>query len=199
MKRRLDDLGEPRTAKRIKSGPHISHVTSGSVDWYSGSSQQITWRHEGAVSTVHVTLEKRDRSNFWKHISFLHHQMANTGSCTITVPSDLPPGGYYVRVVSCASRDVTGRSAQIQIDDEHRTRCVRYALALLGLRLPHALLKKIVVMAVSEADSEDEADSESEADPAGFSYGDESQASQDNWTLPDSESEAESESEVDSE
>ena len=73
----------------------------------------------------------------------------------ITVPTGLTPGKYHLEVQSTYNREVTAQSADFTIDDEHRERCVRIGLLLLGLppqfRLPYAIVRKIAVEAAIAA------------------------------------------------
>ena len=69
------------------------------------------------------------------------------------VPVGLTPGQYIVRIDSSVNSSVIADSAEFTIDDEHRERCVRYALLLLGLpsacRLPYALIRKVAPLSRS--------------------------------------------------
>ena len=69
------------------------------------------------------------------------------------MPTGLVPGNYRVHVVSSTTVKACANSEAITIDDEHRERCVRCALGLLGLphtiALPYQILRKIAVMAAS--------------------------------------------------
>ena len=137
----LIDHGKPQ--------PAISDVTAASAEWLGGSQQKITWSSQGDVPNVHVCLYTAAGS----HIQLLHHSLVNTGSHRITVPTGLVPGNYRVHIQSSTTDKACANSEAIIIDDEHRERCVRYALGLLGLphavALPYQILRKIAVMAAS--------------------------------------------------
>jgi len=72
----------------------------------------------------------------------------------VLVPDGLTPRQYVVRVESSVNRHVFADSAEFTVDDEHRERCVRYALLLLGLpsacKLPYALIRKVAVAAATD-------------------------------------------------
>ena len=137
----LIDHGKPQ--------PAISDVTAASAEWLGGSQQKITWSSQGDVPNVHVCLYTAAGS----HIQLLHHSLVNTSSHRITVPTGLVPGNYRVHIQSSTTDKACANSEAIIIDDEHRERCVRYALGLLGLphavALPYQILRKIAVMAAS--------------------------------------------------
>lgn len=142
-------------------------VTTSQRIWHSASRQRITWRHRGAVPLVGVYLYTRaepseeeladpdfSEEDWLDKVQNLELRVENLGFYSVTVPSGLPPGTYHVRIQSSSTRKVMASSADILIDDEHRERCVRYALGLLGLRrprrLPYSVVKKIAVMAATE-------------------------------------------------
>jgi len=131
--------------------PAIFDVATRQSLWHGASHQLVTWTSKGTVPGVYLSLHKGGR--FFK---LLVAFVANTGSCTITVPKGLTPGDdYCVHIASkfddqhLGSKDVFADSPPFTIDDEHRERCVRYALGLLGRRLPYAVLKKICVAAAT--------------------------------------------------
>ena len=132
-----------------RTPPAISNVTARQLIWHSGSQQEVTWSSQGDVPTVHITLYTAAGS----YIQLLSHSLANIGSHRITVPTGLVPGSYRAHTVSSTTDKVCANSEVITIDDEHRERCVRYALGLLGLphavALPYQILRKIAVMAAS--------------------------------------------------
>lgn len=143
--------------------PEIMDVTTSQRIWHSASHQRITWRHRGAVPLVGVYLCTKvtlsggglRRPHVIKRtVKTLQSGVENLGSCSVTVPSGLPPGTYHVEVLSSSARPIKASSADFLIDDDHRERCVRYALGLLGLRrprrLPYSVVKKIAVMAATE-------------------------------------------------
>lgn len=69
------------------------------------------------------------------------------------MPTGLTPGKYVLRVVSSADIRVCAHSTEFTIDDEHRERCVRYGLLLLGLppawKLPYPIIRQIAVAAAT--------------------------------------------------
>jgi len=154
--------------------PAISNVAPQQPIWHSGSQQQVTWSCKGDVPTVNINLYRSSNSatkvNFpisWKldaensiqrHlrlIATVQRSAENSGRSVITVPTGLTPGKYHLEVVSsykgACNREVAAESAAFTIDDEHRERCVRIGLLLLGLppqfRLPYAIIRKIAVEA----------------------------------------------------
>ena len=132
-----------------RTPPAISSVAARQLIWHSGSQQEVTWSSQGDVPKVHVSLHTAAGS----YSGLLQCETDNTGSCRITVPIGLVPGNYRVHVVSSTADEACDNSEAITIDDEHRERCVRYALGLLGLphavALPYQILRKIAVMAAS--------------------------------------------------
>ena len=131
--------------------PVISNVAARQLIWHSDSQQEVTWASQGDVPTVKVMLDSADDRKG------LRWSIPNTGSCSVTVPTGLVPGEYRVRVESTATDKVCAQSSEaIIVDDEHRERCVWYALGLLGLphaiALPYQLLRKIAVIAASAPD-----------------------------------------------
>ena len=85
---------------------------------------------------------------------FLASRKKNSGSREVLVPGGLTPGQYIVRIDSSVNSSVIADSAEFTVDDEHRERCVRYALLLLGLpmacKLPFALIRKVAVAAATD-------------------------------------------------
>ena len=59
-----------------------------------------------------------------------------------------------MRVESSEDSGVFGDSPEITVDDEHRERCVRYGLLLLGLppawKLPYTIVRQIAVTAATD-------------------------------------------------
>ena len=152
---------------RGRTPPEIMDVTTSQRIWHSASRQRITWRHRGAVPLVGVYLYTRaepseeeladpdfSEEDWLDKVQNLELRVENLGFYSVTVPSGLPPGTYHVRIQSSSTRKVMASSADILIDDDHRERCVQYALGLLGLRrprrLPYSVVKKIAVMAATE-------------------------------------------------
>jgi len=154
--------------------PAISNVAPQQPIWHSGSQQQVTWSCKGDVPTVNINLYRSSNSATkvkfpisWKldaensiqrHlrlIATVQRSAENSGRSVITVPTGLTPGKYHLEVVSsykgACNREVAAESAAFTIDDEHRERCVRIGLLLLGLppqfRLPYAIIRKIAVEA----------------------------------------------------
>ena len=87
-------------------------------------------------------------------VKTLFRNAPNTGSKEVTVPIGLTPGSYAIRVASSANTDAYAVSNPFAIDDEHRERCVHYALLLLGLppqkALPYPIIRKIAVLAATD-------------------------------------------------
>lgn len=137
-------------AKRIKPNPAISNVAADHTQWSGGSQQRVTWSSEGDVPQVIIFLTKRI-DGVWQRVGaeWLSYGTNNTGSFVSTVPAGLMPGDYKVQVESKAEIEVKASSDVVKIDDEHRERCVRYALCLIctPVRLPYALVRKIAVAA----------------------------------------------------
>ena len=142
--------------------PAISSVAPQQPIWHSGSQQQVTWSCQGDVPTVHIILYKSSNDSVMNGsyrimmpTCFLQHSVENSGRSVITVPTGLTPGKYHLEVQSTYNREVAAQSADFTIDDEHRERCVRIGLLLLGLppqfRLPYAIVRKIAVEAAIAA------------------------------------------------
>ena len=135
--------------------PAISSVALQQPIWHSGSQQQVTWSCQGDVPTVRITLFKSNNSFINMPTCQLKHSAKNSGRSVITVPTGLTPGKYYLEIQSSFNREVAAQSAEFTIDDEHRERCVRIGLLLLGLpprfRLPYAIVRKIAVEAAIAA------------------------------------------------
>ena len=152
---RNEDLTLLPASKRIKPLPAISNVVLQHEEWRSGQVQQVTWSSQGEVPSVTITLYKSDDSVINMPTCFLQHGADNSGRSVITVPTGLTPGKYHLKVQSTYNREVDAQSADFTIDDEHRERCVRIGLLLLGLppqfRLPYAIVRKIAVEAAIAA------------------------------------------------
>ena len=154
--------------------PAISNVAPQQPIWHSGSQQQVTWSCQGEVPSVDINLYRSSNSATkvkfpisWKldaensiqrHlrlIATVQRSAENSGRSVITVPTGLMPGKYYLEIKSSSNREVAAQSAEFTIDDEHRERCVRIGLLLLGLpprfRLPYAIVRKIAVEAAIAA------------------------------------------------
>ena len=135
--------------------PAISNVAPQQPIWHSGSQQQVTWSCQGDVPTVRITLFKSSNAFINMPTCFLQLTAENSGRSVITVPTGLMPGKYYLEIKSSFNREVAAQSAEFTIDDEHRERCVRIGLLLLGLpprfRLPYAIVRKIAVEAAIAA------------------------------------------------
>ena len=88
------------------------------------------------------------------YIKDLVRNVNNSGSREVLVPAGLTPGQYVVRIESRVNSSVFADSAKFTVDDEHRERCVRYALLLLALpsacKLPYALIRKVAVAAATD-------------------------------------------------
>ena len=124
-------------------------VADAAVPCHAGSLQRVTWSSRGAVPSVHAQLFK---DKFF--VKTLFRNAPNTGSKEVTVPIGLTPGSYAIRVASSANTDAYAVSNPFAIDDEHRERCVHYALLLLGLppqkALPYPIIRKIAVLAATD-------------------------------------------------
>ena len=99
------------SASRFKPSPRVLNVLTG-TEWQGGSQQEVTWSSQGDVPTVMIQLYTAAGS----HIQLLKHNLANTGSCRITVPTGLVPGEYRVRVKSSTADKVCAVSGIILID-----------------------------------------------------------------------------------
>ena len=137
--------------------PSISSVEVRQQIWHGGSTQLVSWSSQGEVPQVHVRLCRPVSAAFMINtiVKNLAINLANTGSAQVEVPVGLAPGECCVQVTSAGSRDVEASSSMFTVDDEHRERCVRYALLLLGLpppqKLPYAIVRKIAVEAATES------------------------------------------------
>ena len=140
--------------KRITQDPKISAVAVQQQIWHGGSTQLVTWSSQGEVPKVDVDLYMCGAGGTRSFVSCLKRRVPNSGSTQIEVPSGLTPGEYCVNVESAINPGVCAKSNTFTCDDEHRERCVRYALLLLGLpptqKLPYAIVRKIAVEAATE-------------------------------------------------
>ena len=116
----------------------------------------MTWGSQGEVPAVDICLH-RAPANARGHYALAKVLILNTnnsGSHDVLVPVGLTPGQYIVRIDSSVNSSVIADSAEFTVDDEHRERCVRYALLLLGLptacKLPYALIRKVAVAAATD-------------------------------------------------
>ena len=133
--------------------PAISNVALQQPIWHSGSQQQVTWSSQGDVPSVNISLYRLRSSNSVIDITSLAFHVENSGRSVVTVPTGLTPGKYELELKSSKNRAVTAKSAKFTVDDEHRERCVRIGLLLLGLppqyRLPYGIIRKIAVEAAT--------------------------------------------------
>jgi len=134
--------------------PAITNVTVVQPIWHGSSQQRIIWDTQGHVPTVSLLLQGVVGASF-RHVTFLGHNIANTGVHVVTVPAGLSPADdYRIEVRSGANRSASAHSGPFSIDDDHRERCVQVALLLLGLpprlRLPYAILRKVAMAAATE-------------------------------------------------
>ena len=145
------------TVECAGEAPAISEVAVRQLIWHGGSRQQVTWSSQGEVPAVDIDLRRasadaRSGHTFIKTLARTAN--INSGSREVLVPAGLTPGQYVVRVQSRVDRSVFADSAEFTADDEHRERCVRYALLLLGLpsacKLPYALIRKVAVAAATD-------------------------------------------------
>ena len=134
----------------------ISEVAVRQPIWHGGSRQQVTWSSQGEVPTVDICLHRAPSgaSGRCAYVKVLIIKTSNSGSREVLVPGGLTPGQYIVRIDSSVNTSVIADSAEFTVDDEHRERCVRYALLLLGLptacKLPFALIRKVAVAAATD-------------------------------------------------
>ena len=138
------------------SAPVISGVAIRQPIWHGGSRQQVTWSSQGEVPAVDICLHRAPANAHGRYAlaKVLVLKASNSGSYEVLVPVGLTPGQYIVRVDSAVNSSVIADSAEFTVDDEHRERCVRYALLLLGLpaacKLPYVLIRKIAVAAATD-------------------------------------------------
>ena len=138
------------------SAPAISEVAVRQLIWHGGSRQQVTWSSQGEVPAVRICLYEHatNATSLRLPVKTLVHEASNSNSHEVLVPDGLTPRQYVVRIESSVNRRVFADSAKFTVDDEHRERCVRYALLLLGLpsayRLPYALIRKVAVAAATD-------------------------------------------------
>ena len=92
-------------------------VTPDNNAWKGGSEQKITWKFEGAVPEVNIWLY---RPQFGlpdgAYVKFLAHNVKNTGSHVVTVPTGLVPGKYFLQVASGSDKRVYALSPTFTID-----------------------------------------------------------------------------------
>ena len=126
---RIKAFSEALQLNQDGAPPAILDVAATSEDWKGGALQQITWRHQGFVPSVSVSLYTEEMawsfaSSFLgvehapaeEYVNSLHSRHPNSGSCSITVPTGLPPGEYRVKVRSKASPEISGTSQDFWID-----------------------------------------------------------------------------------
>jgi len=86
--------------------------------WKGGSEQLITWKFEGPVPKVRIYVW---RSIFWcvsAKVKLVAHNVKNTGSHVVTVPTGLVPGAkYLLEVVSETDDRVYAFSPTFTIDE----------------------------------------------------------------------------------
>ena len=138
------------------SAPVISGVAIRQQVWHGGSRQQVTWSSQGEVPAVVICLYRAPTNAHGRYAlaKVLVIKASNSNSYEVLVPVGLTPGQYIVRIHSSVNYSVIADSAEFTVDDEHRERCVRYALLLLGLpaacKLPYALIRKVAVAAATD-------------------------------------------------
>ena len=150
------------TVECAGSAPVISEVAVRQLIWHGGSRQQVTWSSQGEVPAVDLCLHRAPANRAlgryalgrYALVKVLILKASNSGSREVLVPGGLTPGQYIVRIDSSVNSSVIADSAEFTVDDEHRERCVRYALLLLGLptafKLPYALIRKVAVAAATD-------------------------------------------------
>ena len=88
-----------------------------STAWNGGSEQKITWKFEGAVPEVDITLQHPQfgipGGLFFKGLAY---DVKNTGSHVVTVPTGLVPGKYFLKVASRSDNRVYAVSPTFTID-----------------------------------------------------------------------------------
>jgi len=105
----------------LRGGADINQVKSDNDAWQGGSKQLITWKFKGAVPYVHIILY-RLKSTSWTgptggaYVEFLEHNIKNTGSHVVTVPTGLVPGKYFLKVESQSDNRVYALSPTFTID-----------------------------------------------------------------------------------
>ena len=116
----------------------------------------MTWSSQGEVPAVVICLYRTPTNAHGRYAlaKVLVLKASNSNSYEVLVPVGLTPGQYIVRIHSSVNYSVIADSAEFTVDDEHRERCVRYALLLLGLpaacKLPYALIRKVAVAAATD-------------------------------------------------
>ena len=151
-------LESPTTVprKRIKPVPEISTAAVARPVWRTGQPEVVTWSSQGDVPAVNICLHRAPSGATGRcaFVKVLACHAKNSGSHEVLVPGGLTPGQYIVRIDSSVNSSVIADSAEFTVDDEHRERCVRYALLLLGLpsayKLPYALIRKVAVAAATD-------------------------------------------------
>jgi hypothetical protein len=144
------------TVECAGSAPVISEVAVRQLIWHGGSRQHVTWSSQGEVPAVDLCLHRAPANAHGRYAlaKVLTLKTSNSGSREVLVPVGMTPGQYIVRIDSSVNSSVIADSAEFTIDDEHRERCVRYALLLLGLpsacKLPYALIRKVAVAAATD-------------------------------------------------
>ena len=149
MKRSTPLTEDARKRQRISIPAAIKTVTV-QREWRGGSQQLIRWEHTGDPGQLYVELMKAGQ-----FIQILNVAAAAAGQCSIEVPRALTPAAdYYIRLSAETNDSVSACSEHISVDDEHRERCIRVALLLLGLphplKLPYPVLRKVAMAAATE-------------------------------------------------
>ena len=104
--------------------------------WKGGSEQLITWKFEGPVPKVRIYVW---RSIFWcvsAKVKLVAHNVKNTGSHVVTVPTGLVPGAkYLLEVVSETDDRVYAFSPTFTIDESATPpKIINVAIGLLPFR-----------------------------------------------------------------
>ena len=93
--------GSPTMKMLGLRGGADNQVKTDNEAWQGGSKQLITWKFKGAVPKVHIILYRPGPlSPGGVYVEFLEHNIKNTGSHVVTVPTALVPGKYFLKVAS---------------------------------------------------------------------------------------------------
>ena len=109
--------GSPTMKMLGLRGGADNQVKTDNDAWKGGSKQLITWKFKGAVPKVHIILYRPGPlSPGGVYVEFLEHNIKNTGSHVVTVPTALVPGKYFLKVKSGSDDRVSALSPTFTID-----------------------------------------------------------------------------------
>ena len=109
--------GSPTMKMLGLRGGADNQVKTDNDAWKGGSKQLITWKFKGAVPKVHIILYRPGPlSPGGVYVEFLEHNIKNTGSHVVTVPTALVPGKYFLKVASHRDDRVYALSPTFTID-----------------------------------------------------------------------------------